>query len=347
MRPEPTQARRRRCWRSSAWPPGLRTACYERLRSAGARALLSVGSLLHWPSGWGLAAAAAAEPLERFEAFRRAPTSSPTTIESHLLNVSSTGRWQQWEAAVAQFHSAPLHGGGAGSYGSWWLQHGSLGGFVTEAHSLYLEVLGELGLVGFALLGLALGFAVFGSVRQTLRARDRQILSGLTAAAGAYLVAMAIDWMWELTVVSVVGVACLGLAGGTREGSSPRRSTPRWTRAALTLVAVLAIAIQTIPFLTHVKLRESQEASARGDLAHGRSGSRRGGDDAAVGRLTSSPTRTRKRARGQSAGGGTAAGRGAAVGLRRLAPLARGDAAPREAGRDRRGAVERLPRRVG
>ena len=217
--------------------------------------------------GLGLAAAAAAEPLERFEAFRRAPTSSPTTVESHLLNVSSTGRWQQWEAAVDQFHSAPLHGGGAGSYGSWWLQHGSLGGFVTEAHSLYLEVLGELGLVGFALLGLALGFAVFGSVRQTLRARDRQILSGLTAAAGAYLVAVAIDWMWELTVVSVVGVACLGLAGGTREGSSPRRSTPRWTRAALTLVAVLAIAIQTIPFLTHVKLRESQEASARGDLA--------------------------------------------------------------------------------
>ena len=44
-------------------------------------------------------------------------------------------------------------GNGAGTYQLQWAQHRPYVFTVIDAHSLYLEVLGELGLVGFLLIG--------------------------------------------------------------------------------------------------------------------------------------------------------------------------------------------------
>ncbi|MBA2240298.1 MAG: tetratricopeptide repeat protein [Solirubrobacterales bacterium] len=222
--------------------------------------------------GWGTvvvvialsaAAVVSAQPLERFEEFRRVPSSTPPTVEGHLLTLSSTGRWQQWEAAIDQFRSEPLHGGGAGSWGAWWLQHGEIRGFVSEAHSLYLEVLGELGLVGLALLAGAL-FIAFGSGAMAAL-RQRGELAGITAAAGGYLAGASIDWLWELTVVSVVGIVCLGLAASAYP-TGGRRVASRGVRLGLAAAAVAALTLQSIPLLVHTKLRQSERAVARGDI---------------------------------------------------------------------------------
>ena len=48
---------------------------------------------------------------------------------------------------------------GAGSYQSWWSEHASLPLFVRDAHSLWLETLAELGVVGLLLLATAFGAA--------------------------------------------------------------------------------------------------------------------------------------------------------------------------------------------
>src|SRR5206468_9871432 len=48
----------------------------------------------------------------------------------HLFSGGGSGRWQFWGAALHEFENAPLHGRGAGSYGAWWLQHGSFRYFV-------------------------------------------------------------------------------------------------------------------------------------------------------------------------------------------------------------------------
>jgi O-antigen ligase len=43
-------------------------------------------------------------------------------------------------------------GSGAGTFGNTWAQHRTTQDFVQDAHSLYLETLDEVGIVGFVLL---------------------------------------------------------------------------------------------------------------------------------------------------------------------------------------------------
>ena len=106
-----------------------------------------------------IATLAVADPVSRFRSFKRPPeeavTPSGDFVRSHLLSANGSGRWQFWEAAVDAFQSRPLLGQGAGSYEAWWAEHGSLATFVRDAHSLYAEVLAELGVVGFLLLAAA------------------------------------------------------------------------------------------------------------------------------------------------------------------------------------------------
>src|SRR5215210_6007469 len=94
-----------------------------------------------------IAIIAAAHPIRRFDQFRDAgsQTTDPRELQSHLLSAAGNGRWQLWQSAVDEFETRPAVGRGAGSYEAWWLQHGSLPLFVKDAHSLYLETLGELG----------------------------------------------------------------------------------------------------------------------------------------------------------------------------------------------------------
>ncbi|MGH3112551.1 MAG: tetratricopeptide repeat protein, partial [Gaiellaceae bacterium] len=96
----------------------------------------------------------------------------------------------------------------------------------------------------------------------------------LVASFVAYLVGAGVDWMWEMTVVSVVGIACLGLLTGpatTPAGISARQPgpPPRFRRAALLtglLGAWLLICAQAIPLLAEVKIEDSRAAVRSGDF---------------------------------------------------------------------------------
>src|SRR6185503_15034172 len=103
----------------------------------------------------------ALDPVQRYDTFKKPPTEFKQAevdyTRAHLLSGSGSGRWQFWKAAADEFETRPLVGRGAGSYESWWAQHGSLFRFIRDAHSLYLETLAELGIVGFALLMATLG----------------------------------------------------------------------------------------------------------------------------------------------------------------------------------------------
>jgi hypothetical protein len=210
---------------------------------------------------------ASAHPVRAFETFRAPPAAldaSARAEQSHLLSGGGSGRWQFWSAAVDQFEANPILGGGTGSFEAWWARHGPLAYFVRDAHSLYVETLGELGLVGFVFL---LGFVGGGLALATataLRAPPelRPFVAGLAGAFAAYAVAAGIDWMWELTVVSAVGIACLGFVLGTQLGEQAPGHRIRSVARALGAVAcATVIACQAIPLLVEAALDRSRAAA--------------------------------------------------------------------------------------
>jgi hypothetical protein len=211
----------------------------------------------------------------QFDAFRTSPASagSPETLRDHFLSSSSSGRWQLWASAVDQFETAPIGGRGAGSYESWWAEHGTLPVFVRNAHSLYLETLGELGLLGllflaaFVVAGLALGASLVARTGAPFRYQPAAPL----AVFAAFAFAAALDWVWQLPAIGLVAVACVGLlAGAASEGPAPAgaRPPPLSPRAVAVLTAVVLIPLcvfAALDTVAQLRLGESERAASRGD----------------------------------------------------------------------------------
>jgi O-Antigen ligase len=255
------------------------------------RLALAAGALL-------LVAAAviAAKPAERFESFKQPPRNPFARVEgapraaasaetprvapasSHLLSSTGNGRWQFWGAAADEFETRPLLGRGPGSYEAWWARHGSVSYFTRHAHSLYLETLGELGVVGLALLLALLVTGLVAGARRLRPARyeERNVIAALVAVLSAFAFAAAIDWIWQLPAVTVVAVVALALLVGPATAtamaaaSPPRRLVPIAARAGAVVAALCLIVAQGIPFFTQNDIRRSQQRFAAGDLAGAR-----------------------------------------------------------------------------
>jgi len=224
--------------------------------------------------GLAVVAIVASHPVAKFHQFESNTTvagSHGTGTTNHLLNSSGSGRWQFWSAAISEFRAHPLNGGGAGSWGAWWLQHGSLAFFTEFAHSLYLEALAELGIMGLLLLGGAVVVGAVGAVRSALVLRSAEIAAA--AACGiAFFVAAAYDWIWQLAGIAVVGVGMLGFALGALQA----QRAAAWGRSGvlrpvLALVAVAAIVPQFVVLASGTHLRNSQTAFDAGNAARARS----------------------------------------------------------------------------
>jgi tetratricopeptide (TPR) repeat protein len=183
------------------------------------------------------------------------------TLGAHLTSTAGSGRWQLWESALDAFAHAPVAGIGAGSFESWWSEHRTLALFVRDAHSLYLETLAELGLAGALVLCCALALAFVAAVLRALPAPDRTVRAGLIAAATAFAVCAAFDWMWELTIVGAVGFAALGAAL-----SAPAGRPHVGLELAVLVVACFAIAAQLLPLAVRAELDASRRAAAAGDV---------------------------------------------------------------------------------
>jgi O-antigen ligase len=141
---------------------------------------------------------------DAYDAFKAPPPPDPEELEQRLLTFSGTYRPELWEAAWEDYRAHSVLGSGAGTYEQFWNRTRPIPHIVRDAHSLYLEVLAELGPIGLVLLLLALGVPVVAAVG----ARREPLAVGAIGAYAAFLFHAGVDWDWELVGLTAPGLAC-------------------------------------------------------------------------------------------------------------------------------------------
>lgn len=127
----------------------------------------------------------------------------PTTFSESgraRLTTSRGTRSDLYRVAVDGFEERPLVGDGAGAYEYRFMRTRDVPEKVRNAHSLYLETLGGLGLVGAALLLLFVGSLIAAAVRARVRpgglARSQAAAAG--AACAVWFAHSWVDWDWQM-----------------------------------------------------------------------------------------------------------------------------------------------------
>jgi O-antigen ligase len=197
-----------------------------------------------------------------------APPSASGDVRKRLFDPSNNGRLAHWDVALDAFEDARLHGEGAGTYQLLWAQHRprSLAElYVRDAHSLYVEVLGELGIVGLLLLVVALG-TIFFRLGNGLRGPNRALYGALFATALALAVHAGVDWDWEMPVVMIWLFALGGaaLAAPARQVRSSRLSSIP-ARAFFGIALVLLALVPAHVSASQSRLDDSLDAYRSGD----------------------------------------------------------------------------------
>ncbi|MHB1389939.1 MAG: O-antigen ligase family protein [Thermoleophilia bacterium] len=135
-----------------------------------------------------------------------------------FLEMGSSGRWQLWEEAVANWEDNPVGGTGGQSFPLVHLMRRTTSQlFVKQPHGLPFRLLAELGTVGF-ILGTTLLMAIFVSLSRLLcRMRKHQDV-GLVAAIGTvmvmYLIHTSFDWDWNMFALTMVFFLFSGIITG-------------------------------------------------------------------------------------------------------------------------------------
>jgi hypothetical protein len=151
------------------------------------------------------------------------PTSTTSAdLRARLTDPGNNGRIYAWRVAWHGFESAPLFGHGAGTYADTWAQRRPASFNIQDAHSLYLETLDELGIVGFLLL-LAVILAVLWGAARRIRGPRRPLYAATFAVLLAWALHAGIDWDWEMPVLSVIFFALGGAVLARRPASRVNR----------------------------------------------------------------------------------------------------------------------------
>jgi O-antigen ligase len=236
----------------------------------GALALTAVGAVVVATVLAGGPRQTIAELEERFDA---APVTGPVTgadLNARLFVLWSNGRAQSIGVAWDAARERPVLGHGAGSYEYIWYEERPYLGVIRDAHSLYAEMLAELGAVGLALLGLALLVPVLGAIH----ARRHRLVPGAAAAYVAWAIHSAIDWDWEVVGVTLAAL----LAGGVPLLAAERRSAKILSGNACAALLALSVALAAFALVSLVgnqALFAGREALARGDRSAAREHGRR------------------------------------------------------------------------
>jgi O-antigen ligase len=232
---------------------GVRRAATAALVAAAALGVLTVWSQAGSP--WSIA--------DRAWASFTSPPRGGDDLTNRVLTLSSNGRIDLWRVAWSDARSSPLQGEGAGSYQLTWARERPDAQTVRDAHSLYVETVGELGLVGLALLLATLAVPVVAVVR----ARATPLAGALAGAYATWLAHAAVDWDWELAGVTVVALLCGCALVGAARRDVPDALPGGAIRIAAPVATGLLAAVALVFAASNIPLGRALAAESRADFA--------------------------------------------------------------------------------
>ena len=138
----------------------------------------------------------------------------------------ASNRYAYWRVALQTFEHQPVRGVGAGGWAVYWLQHRPSTDFAQDAHSLPLQTMAELGVVGLALLiTLVVGVAM--AARRALRRAPARPPAPIAGSSRRFAHAL-IDWDWQMPAVTLIAFGMAGLLGALmRKCGGGARRGPR------------------------------------------------------------------------------------------------------------------------
>ena len=226
---------------------------------------------------------------EKYHEFTdREDTAPDTRAESRLLSGRPQGRFALWDVALDGYRDNRFHGTGAGTYQLLWDKNRESGTNVENAHSLYIEVLGELGLVGLILLVVVIAL-ILGAFAYRARGPDRAMFAALLAAGLAWTVHAGVDWDWQMPAVTVWLFAFGGAALSRSLVWRRRRHAVEWKRSAVRAGGVIAcLFLALIP--ARNALSQERLGSAIAELNTGNCRTARAEADSSLSAVSQRPT---------------------------------------------------------
>ena len=216
--------------------------------------------------------------------------SGPANSAGRLTSLGSSGRLPWYHEALRGFRAHPLLGSGAGTFRFTNYLYRTQPWVVMHSHSQWLNVLSELGLVGFVLFAIAVAGIVLAAFGRGQRGRvdpERSLLAACQAAVVVFVVHMSIDWDWDMAVITVAFLLLAGVAAGyvrmqarsstetpaagdaQTASSSPlpaRRLSPP-VRLLVTGLVVLGVVSWGLPYLSQRATGRAVDQASHGRLA--------------------------------------------------------------------------------
>jgi hypothetical protein len=184
-------------------------------------------------------------------------TAAETNLNKRLFSFGGNGRVHLWRVARDEFEAHRLTGGGPGTFERTWQGRRDANFKVRDAHSLYVETLGELGPVGLVLL---VGFLLV-PVGAALAVRRHAFLPGVLGAYSAFVIHAGVDWDWEISGVTLTALVIAALAVVAARRRESRIVTGALRVPAAGLVVIVSLGT-TVAFLGNGALARAQDAAA-------------------------------------------------------------------------------------
>ncbi len=167
---------------------------------------------------------------------------------SSRFTTGAGNRYDYWRVAWNQFRAQPFHGVGAGNYDRTYFLERRTTEDIRQPHSIELQALAELGIVGAGALLLFLAAVLFGFARRVGAARTDLRERGLVVAAGGaflvWLVHTSVDWLHLIPGVTGLALASAAvLVGPWLRPSGDPATTPRRVVVVASVVVIVVGAV--------------------------------------------------------------------------------------------------------